>query len=115
MARGEIWTVEIPAPAGRARHEQLGIRPGIIVQADHADSKLPTTIVIPTTSNQEALRFPYTVAIQPSTRNGLEKPSILLIFQIRAIDKRRLLRKIGKLEDGYLNTLEIALRELLAI
>ena len=115
MARGEIWTVEIPASVGKPRHEQAGLRPGIVVQADKADPGLPTTIVIPATSRQEALRFPYTVAIQPSLQNGLEKPSVLLVFQIRAIDKRRLIRKIGKLEDDHLKKLETEIRDLLAV
>ena len=115
MARGEIWTVDIPVPAGKPRHEQLGIRPGIVVQADKAVSQLPTTIVIPATSRQEARRFPYTVAIQPSLQNGLERPSVLLVFQIRAIDKRRLIRRLGRLEDDHLKNLENQIRDLLAI
>jgi len=115
MARGEIWTVDMPVPSGKPRHEQLGIRPGIVVQADKAGSQLPTTIVIPATSRQEARRFPYTVAIQPSLRNGLERPSVLLVFQIRAIDKRRLIRRLGRLEDDHLKNLEDQIRDLLAI
>jgi mRNA interferase MazF len=115
MARGEIWAVDIPAPERKAGHEQHGMRPGIVVQADSADSQLPTTVIIPATSRLEARRFPYTLTIQPSVLNGLDKPSVLLVFQIRAIDKRRLIRRLGRLEDDQLKSLETEVRALLAI
>jgi len=115
MARGEIWAVDIPAPKGKPGREQLGMRPGIVVQADAADPWLPTTIVIPATSKREAQRFPFTIIVQPSTQNGLDKPSVLLVFQIRAIDKNRLIRKLGRLEDDHLKNLEMKIRGLLAI
>jgi mRNA interferase MazF len=115
MARGEIWAVDIPAPDGKPGREQFGMRPGIVVQADIADPQLPTTVVIPATSRLEARRFPYTLAIQPSTLNGLDKPSVLLVFQIRAIDKSRLIRRLGRLEDDQLKNLETKVRALLAI
>lgn len=115
MRRGEIWTVDMPFPAGKPRHEQIGTRPRIVVQTDKGGTDLPTTIVIPATARQEARRFPFTVAVQPSPENGLEKPSVLLVFQIRAIDKLRLIQKIGRLEDIHLKELENQLHDLLAI
>jgi len=115
MARGEIWTVDIPAPKGRSRHEQLGIRPGIVVQADSAPGQLPTTVVIPATSKLQAGRFPFTLTVDPSSQNGLDKPSVLLVFQIRAIDKSRLIRKVGRLEDNHMASLETHIRNLLAM
>jgi mRNA interferase MazF len=115
MARGEIWAVDIPAPKGKPGREQLGMCPGIVVQADTADPRLPTTIVIPATSKKEAQRFPYTIMVEPSAQNGLDKPTVLLAFQIRAIDKNRLIRKLGRLEDDHLKNLEMKIRSLLAI
>jgi mRNA interferase MazF len=115
MPRGEIWTINLPQPKGKPGHEQQGRRPGIVVQADIADPKLPTTIVIPTTSNQDPLRFPYTMLIPPSAHNGLDKSSVLLVFQIRAIDKDRLVRRLGWLEHEHLHNMEKNIRALLDI
>ena len=46
-------------------------------------------IVIPLTSNIQALRFPHTIEIKPSKKNNLDSISVGLIFQIRALDKKR--------------------------
>jgi mRNA interferase MazF len=102
-------------PAGRVGREQFGTRPGIVVQADAADPQLPTTVIIPATSRLEAQRFPYTLTIQPSVLNGLDRPSVFLVFQARAIDKRRLIRRLGRLEDDELKSPETKVRALLAI
>jgi mRNA-degrading endonuclease toxin of MazEF toxin-antitoxin module len=45
MARGDIWLVEFPSPEGALAHEQIGDRPGIVVQTDAGDQRLPTTLV----------------------------------------------------------------------
>jgi mRNA interferase MazF len=113
MARGDIITVDLPAPAGRAGHEQVGYRPAIVVQADVTDASLPTTMIVPLTSNLNALRFPHTICVDPSPQNGLTKPSVLLVFQLRAIDKRRLGTTVGQLEGHHLRELETEMRHLL--
>ena len=102
MARGDILTVDLPAPSGRAGHEQVGYRPAIVVQTDATTASLPTTMVVPLTSNLGALRFPHTFRVDPSPQNGLARPSVLLVFQLRAIDKKRFGNRIGRLEQHYL-------------
>ncbi|HLD43588.1 MAG TPA: type II toxin-antitoxin system PemK/MazF family toxin [Candidatus Nanoarchaeia archaeon] len=105
MKKGEIWSVEIPAVDG---HEQTGTRPAIILaQATNI------AIIIPLTSNVQALRFPYTVDISPSKKNGLDTTSIALVFQIRAIDRKRIKRKIGVLEEGALKDINVILKRML--
>lgn len=88
MEKGEIWLVEFPVSDG---HEQGGTRPVILV----ADTNTNIAVVIPLTSNLQALRFPHTFSIEPDRANGLSAESVALIFQIRAIDKRRLMKKMG--------------------
>ncbi len=83
MKKGEIWIVDIPQLGG---HEQEGLRPAIVL----ADTPTSVAIVIPCTSNSHALRFPYTLLIEPSAMNGLSTPSVALILHIRAIDKKTL-------------------------
>jgi mRNA interferase MazF len=115
MARGNILTVDLPAPASRAGHEQIGYRPAIVVQTDATDTSLPTTMIVPLTANLGALRFPHTLQVDPSPQNGLARPSVLLVFQLRAIDKKRLGNRIGQLEQHHLQQLEAEIRNLLAL
>ncbi len=108
MKKGEIWLIELPSKGGR---EQKGIRPCIIL----ADTKTSLIVVIPLTSNPLALNMPYTAEIKKSQQNNLGSNSIALIFQIQAIDKLRLIKEIGSLENKDLHKIEIELKELLKI
>lgn len=108
MKKGEIWLVELPGVDG---HEQHGRRPVILITDTHTS----VVIVIPCTSNEQALRFPYTVRLVSSKRSGLEIDSIALVLQIRAIDRRRLQEKIGELEKSSLTEIEHVLRDLLRL
>ena len=115
MARGDISIVNLPAPSGRAGREQVGARPAIVVQTDASDPNLPTTLIVPFTSKSAALRFPHTIQVDPSPYNGLAMTSVLLIFQLRAIDKRRLGNTIGRLEQHYVEQVENEIRRLLGL
>ncbi|MBI2122146.1 MAG: type II toxin-antitoxin system PemK/MazF family toxin [Candidatus Sungbacteria bacterium] len=106
MKKGEIWLVEIPGIDG---HEQRGFRPAIFI----ADTKTGVAIIIPCTSNLQALRFPFTIRIESSRSNGLNELSVALVLQLRAIDKKRLLRKIGQLDNSVLKELDVVIRNLL--
>ena len=106
MKKGEIWLVDIPDSNG---HEQIGTRPVIILSEAEAN----ITVIIPFTSNLQALQYPHTLEVRPSKTNALDTISVALIFQIRAIDKKRLKSKIGVLEDLILKEVENMLRKLL--
>ena len=86
----EIYLAEIPKTNG---HEQFGFRPVLLVAQPISDIAL----IIPFTSNILALKFPFTLKIDPSFKNGLSFSSVLLIFQLRAIDSKRLRKKLGNL------------------
>ena len=94
MEIGDIYTIDIPPTNG---HEQAGSRPAIIVQASQFERQLSTVLIVPLTSQLAAQTFPGTFLIQPDTENGLSVDSVALVFQLRAIDKKRLKRKIGRL------------------
>lgn len=107
MERGEIWIVELFSKSGR---EQEGIRPAIII----ADTKTDLVLLIPLTSNLEALKkLPFTIKITKSNNNQLERDSVALVFQLQAIDKKRLKRKTGRLEDSKMNEINTILKKLL--
>jgi mRNA interferase MazF len=106
MKKGDIWLVELPSANGR---EQAGNRPVIVL----SETQVNVTLVIPFTSNVQALRFPYTLEVKASPGNGLSTLSIALVFQARAIDKKRMKKKIGHLEDSNLHKMNTLLKRLL--
>ena len=67
------------------------------MQTDQAGE--PMLIVAPVTSNLAALRFSFTVGVEPSPENGLTSPSVIMVFQMRAIDKARIIRRIGRVSN----------------
>jgi mRNA-degrading endonuclease toxin of MazEF toxin-antitoxin module len=94
MKIGDLHWVELPARGGQA---QAGRRPAIILQQPVT---LPTVLVIPLTSQQDALRFPATVFVEADKENGLRHDSVALVFQITAVDKRYLAERIGKVSEA---------------
>jgi mRNA interferase MazF len=113
MARGDIVLVEFPQPQGAGGREQIGNRPAAIVQKDAAVAAGPTIMVVPFTTNLTALRFSHTLRVDPSPQNGLDRASVLLVFQLRAIDRGRIGNNIGQLEGHHLRALETEIRALL--
>ena len=89
----EIWTADLNPQIGT---EPGKIRPVLIIQTDLLNSTHPSTVICPITTNvikgSEILR----VHIKKGIAN-VQKPSDLMIDQIRAIDNSRLLKKIGDL------------------
>ncbi len=101
MARGDVFLVGLPASD---RREEKGKRPAIAIQADGSTS--PMLMIVPLTSSLGAMRFSFTVRVEPSKSNGLSLPSVAMVFQMRAIDPKRIIRKIGELEADYLRQID---------
>lgn len=95
MARGDVVVTDLPFSELR---EQSGRRPAVAVQTDLAGE--PMLMVAPITSNLAALRFAFTVSVEPSPENGLTMPSVVMVFQMRAVDKQRIIRKIGQMSKA---------------
>src|SRR5918996_1487198 len=89
---GDIHWVDLPAANGR---EQRGRRPAVILQDDRYAGGLPVVLVVPLTTARAAMRFAGTTLIQPTAENGLRQASVALVFQLRAIDRRRIEERIG--------------------
>ena len=105
VARGDIFFANLDPTIGS---EQAGTRPVLVVQNDKANAHIPTVTVVPITSNLRANRFLFTVFI-PSAESGLPKDSVVLVFQIRTIDKSRLTQKAGHLSDELMERVDRAL------
>ena len=108
MKKGEIWLVDLPPTNG---YEQSGLRPVLVLSRVEVN----VVIILPFTANVSALRFPHTIEIQPSSSNGLNATSIVLVFQIRAIDRKRLQRKIGELAPEIVTSIDQMLRQILSL
>lgn len=109
MTVGDIFWVEFPVRGGRA---QAGRRPAVVIQSTAASESLPTVLLVPLTSQQDALRFPGTVLVEASVDNGLRRASIALVFQLTAVDKRFLAEHLGQVSQDVLCALFEAFNEL---
>ena len=109
MIPGEMYWVEFPPSDG---HEQSGRRPAIVTQVDAYAGALGLSLVVPVTGQPLNSRFPATVVVVPSVLNGLLKPSVVLVFQTRAVDRRRFRNRIGVVEPEVLAQIYEALDKL---
>jgi len=110
VARGDILLVSLPASDKR---EQSGRRPAVALQTNISGE--PMLMVAPITSNLKALRFKYSVKVSPSIENGLSLPSIVMIFQMRAIDKSRIIKTLGKLSTEDLDKIDSEISKMLGL
>ncbi len=95
VKRGEVYYADLSPVVGS---EQGGVRPVLIVQNDIGNRYSPTVIAAAITSRQTKSRLPTHIDV-PSGETGLEKDSVVLLEQIRTLDKRRLKDKIGELSE----------------
>lgn len=103
IKRGDIFFATLNPVMGS---EQGGIRPVIVLQNDLGNKYSPTTIVAAITSNVEKTKLPTHVLID---KNILPKSSIVLLEQIRTIDKHRLIKFICHLEDSEMSEINQAI------
>jgi mRNA interferase MazF len=89
--RGEVYLVSFDPAVGT---EIQKTRPALILQNDIANRHSPITIVAAITSQFEEPLYPTEVLIRPP-EGGLSVPSVVLLNQIRSIDRRRLVRRLG--------------------
>lgn len=111
IKRGDIFLVDLNPVVGA---EQAGIRPALVIQVDRANAASPHTVIIPFTTKIREIKLPSHVRI-PAGIGGLAVDSILLCEQIRVIDRRRLVRKIGSIGEDYLGEVGIAIKVILGL
>jgi mRNA interferase MazF len=95
IRRGDIYYADLSPVVGS---EQGGIRPVLIVQNDVGNRFSPTVIAAAITSQKDKSRLPTHIDL-PSVDCGLAKDSVVLLEQIRTIDKKRLKERMGRIED----------------
>lgn len=89
--RGEVYLVDFDPTRGA---EIRKARPALIVQNDVANRASPITIVAAISSRFNSRLYPTEVLVEPP-EGGLSAPSVVLLNQIRSIDRQRLLRNLG--------------------
>lgn len=106
VKRGEIYYADLSPVVGS---EQGGIRPVLIVQNDVGNRHSPTVIAAAITSQKDKAKLPTHISVQAATC-GLTKDSIVLLEQIRTIDKRRLKDRMGALDPPSMARVDNALQ-----
>ena len=105
VRRGDIYYADLSPVVGS---EQGGMRPVLIVQNDTGNKHSPTVIAAAITSQINKARLPTHIELEAQTY-GLTKDSVVLLEQIRTIDKRRLKERMGKLDDSLMDQVDNAI------
>ena len=106
IRRGELYYADLSPVVGS---EQGGIRPVLVLQNNVGNLHSPTVIAAATTSRLNKAKLPTHVELR-ADEYGLPKDSVVLLEQIRTIDKRRLKQRIGVLPPETLRKVETALK-----
>ena len=105
IKRGHLYYADLSPVVGS---EQGGIRPVLIVQNDIGNKYSPTVIVAAITSQINKAKLPTHIEIS-ANEYGLNKDSVILLEQIRTIDKKRLREKIGRLDKELMSKVDTAI------
>jgi mRNA interferase MazF len=105
VKRGEIYYADLSPVVGS---EQGGVRPVLIVQNDMGNRYSPTVIAAAITSQRDKAKLPTHIELQANSC-GLPKDSIILLEQVRTIDKKRLKEKMGEIPPDAMNEVNSAL------
>ncbi|HKM43457.1 MAG TPA: type II toxin-antitoxin system PemK/MazF family toxin [Limnochordia bacterium] len=106
VSRGDIYYANLNPVIGS---EQGGVRPVLILQNDIGNKYSPTTIVAAITSRIKKAKLPTHVELD-SAHFSLEKDSVILLEQVRTIDKRRLKEKVAHLDNETMSKIDEALQ-----
>ena len=106
VKRGDIFYADLSPVVGS---EQGGIRPVLVIQNDVGNKYSPTVIVAAITSQINKAKMPTHIELSGDVY-GLSKDSVVLMEQIRTIDKKRLKEKIGHMDEENTKDIDEALR-----
>ncbi|CAM3405671.1 type II toxin-antitoxin system PemK/MazF family toxin [Hydrogenibacillus schlegelii] len=105
VRRGDVFFANLSPVVGS---EQGGMRPVLVIQNDIGNRFSPTVIVAAITSQIQKAKLPTHVEISGKA-HGLDRDSVILLEQIRTIDKQRLTDKITHLDDEVMSRVNEAL------
>lgn len=105
VKRGDIYYADLSPVVGS---EQGGLRPVLIIQNDVGNRYSPTVIAAAITSRMGKTRLPTHIDVY-ADKAGLAKDSVILLEQIRTLDKRRLKEKMGHLDESLMREVNTAI------
>lgn len=105
VRRGDIFYADLSPVVGS---EQGGLRPVLIIQNDTGNRHSPTVIAAAITSQVGKVRLPTHIEIQ-APDSGLTRDSVILLEQIRTLDKSRLRERMGKLSGAAMTRVDDAI------
>ena len=105
VKRGDLYFADLSPVVGS---EQGGTRPVLVVQNDVGNKYSPTVIVAAVTSRINKAKLPTHVEVK-ADENGLSRDSVILLEQLRTIDKKRLREKVGRVDEDTLASVAEAL------
>lgn len=103
--RGELYFADLSPVVGS---EQGGVRPVLIIQNDVGNKYSPTVIIAAITSQINKAKLPTHIELS-ADKYGLPKDSVVLLEQVRTLDKRRLKEKIGVVDGAKMKSVDNAL------
>lgn len=105
IRRGDIYYADLSPVIGS---EQGGVRPVLIVQNNVGNRFSPTVIAAAITSQRSKANLPTHIKLNAET-TGLAKDSVVLLEQVRTIDKHRLKERMGRLDNAAMSQVDQAL------
>lgn len=105
VARGDVFYADLSPVVGS---EQGGVRPVLVIQNDVGNKYSPTVIIAAITSQTNKTKLPTHVNVNPQM--GLPKNSVVLLEQVRTIDKRRLRDKVGSFDSKTMQKVDDSLK-----
>lgn len=105
VKRGDIYYADLSPVVGS---EQGGLRPVLIIQNDVGNRYSPTVIAAAITSKMDKTKLPTHIDVF-AEKVGLAKNSVILLEQVRTLDKRRLKEKMGHLDDEVMSAVNSAI------
>lgn len=105
VKRGEIYYADLSPVIGS---EQGGVRPVLIVQNDTGNRHSPTVIAAAITSQMGKAKLPTHIELEPQ-RYGLPKESVILLEQVRTLDKQRLRQRMGQVDSDVMEKVDEAI------
>ncbi|MBO5884150.1 MAG: type II toxin-antitoxin system PemK/MazF family toxin [Clostridia bacterium] len=105
VRRGDIYYADLSPVVGS---EQGGLRPVLIIQNDVGNRYSPTVIAAAITSRMSKTHLPTHIDIY-ADKVGIAKDSVVLLEQVRTLDKKRLKEKMGHLDDSLMNKVNNAI------
>lgn len=110
--RGQIFIADLRPSFGHEIHKK---RPVLVISINDINVNFPTVVILPLSSVVPHDLGLHLVKVSSTKNNGLQKESVIVVDKIRSVDKKRLIKKIGKVSTPKLQEIEESLKLVLGL